>query len=605
MIEIKDDFYEVENYLMNCERVVVWGTGKAFRNTNEYFNCALYPKVEYFIETTPKQKQFLSKPIMSIQEGLNDKEKLEILVCSSYIDEIVQSLRENYNDKHIIIYPATSVIYNIAPRRHLKAFDTFLDQGISIQNEILNKDEWIGIYIHNWKSWIAPYYCLALGILLKAKGMNVRFIYDDIEDKHALYYEEYLRNTGYLLNKIKEKWDIPFDQLSSVRKEILNGGQKSSIENIVEFSLVSYTRRLIHEDKEKNQDNLNIIRSNCSELAEILNHYLDLYKFKTVFALTNLHYALGVVEEICKSKQIHTTSAELMRGGYSYSVNGPAIRQNDIPQIVNLLREEEKRELIRIADKHICSVGVETDDAPFDFDYVLIPLNIYWDSAAYANEDIFNNDYLKWLGETIEFILENTEHIKVVVRQHPHEKIHGTGQDLIQFLREKFGGNQRFVLIDYNNDISTYRLIMHSKVILPNTSTIGLEAICLNRPVITKSKVYYADQEICTVSKTRDEYFLKIKRDVEKIGIEPAINFEKAKLYLALSLLNRVKTNFTHHYFNMTSWISNESLDSLYQECCENGVFSVFEEKAPILITQIRSKLLGDKIKLHFTDEDI
>lgn len=605
MIEIKDNFYEVESYVINCERLVVWGTGMVFRRTNENFSFSLLNKIEYFVETRPTQEEYLFIQVKSINEFLKEQGKLEILICSSFTDEIVDFLKENINNRHIVLYLATTLLDNNVARLHFNEFENFLDQGVTTQTPIKNKQEEIGVYIHGWKSWIAPYYCLTLGVLLKARGLNVRFIYDDIEDQHNVNYEEYLQITSYFLHKIKNKWGIPFDQLSTITKQAISKDQKRRIEKVIDFSMISFTRKLPISYRKEKQHDLDIIRDNCFELAEIMNQYFSLYKFQTVFAVTNLHYALGVVEEICQSKHIHTTSMELIRGGCSYSVNGPAIHQNDIPELILLLNNNERKEFISIANKHIDSVVLDIDSAPFQFNYVLIPLNIYWDSAAYAKDDIFNNNYLKWLVETIEFILENTENIKVVVRQHPHEKVHRTGQDLVEYLKIKFGGNQRFIFIDYNNNVSTYCLIMHSKLVLPNTSTIGLEAICLNKPVITKSKVYYADQEICMVSRNKDAYFSNIKQAIENDHLDLVINIEKAKLYLALTLLNRIKTKFTHHQANMTSWIINESLESLYNECCKNGVFDVFIDKTPILLTQIRSKLLSNKIKLHLNDEDI
>lgn len=591
MIELKDDFFEVESFLLNCNRIALWGTGQVFIQTNEHINGTLFNKVEYFIETNPSQDNFLSKPVKSIYEYLEEEDELEILLCSSYIDEIVEFLKGINTDKKVTLYSAMSVLLNNAAHSYFHAFDQFLDKDIAIKTSVVNNENKVGIYIHNWKSWIAPYYCLTLGVLLKIRGMDVRYIYDDIDDQQATNYVEYLQNTSYLLMKIKQKWDIPFDQLSSITKKTLNCDQVKKITGVVDFSKVSYTRKLF--DQEPFGDKLVQISNNCFELAERLNNYFDTHQFDTVFAVTNLHYSLGVVEEICQSKNIHTTSGEIMRGGYSYSVTGPSIRQNDIPKVIPLLNEEEKNKLITIANSHMNKVTSEFGDSPFNFSYILIPLNIYWDSAAYSNDDVFDNDYAKWLEETIGFILNNIMYIHVIVRQHPHEKVHGTGRDLIDYLNEKFGDNQRFRMIESNDDISTYRLAMHSKLMLPNTSTVGLEAMCLNIPVITKSNVYYADPEICKTSQNREEYFSNIKRVVEAKQFNPsiniAINIEKAKLYLALTLINRIKTNFTHSNFNMTPWICNETLESLYYECSENGVFDAFEYKEPVLLKQVRS----------------
>ncbi len=135
-------------------------------------------------------------------------------------------------------------------------------------------------------------------------------------------------------------------------------------------------------------------------------------------------------------------------------------------------------------------VPTTESDMPVEVD-ILIPLNILWDAASLGRNQFFESPFY-WLCETIDYILKYTN-AKVAVRQHPGErryKQYGTGKILGEYLRDKFGNYSRFKFIACDENINTYLMIKKCKVVLPYTSTVGLEAALMGKKVILESNVY-------------------------------------------------------------------------------------------------------------------
>ena len=156
------------------------------------------------------------------------------------------------------------------------------------------------------------------------------------------------------------------------------------------------------------------------------------------------------------------------------------------------------------------AVGEARDLADYD---VVIPLNIFWDVSALGRNRLFDSPH-DWLVQTISYILENTL-FSVAVRQHPHEvkfKQFATGDLLGKDLTARFGKYSRFRFINSEEKVNTYRLIERARVVLPYTSTLGIEAALMGKPVIVESNVYYADQPFVYKAESVDDYFEHIER---------------------------------------------------------------------------------------------
>jgi len=144
---------------------------------------------------------------------------------------------------------------------------------------------------------------------------------------------------------------------------------------------------------------------------------------------------------------------------------------------------------------------------------VLMPLNMFWDVASLGVERIFPSPF-EWLDQTIEHILDNTQ-ASVAVKQHPRERQFErfkTGSRLGSTLETKYGKNPRFKFFAAADPVNTYSLMENSRLVLPYSSTLGMEAALMNKKVLTCTDVYYAGQSFVENAATKAEYFEKINR---------------------------------------------------------------------------------------------
>ena len=148
---------------------------------------------------------------------------------------------------------------------------------------------------------------------------------------------------------------------------------------------------------------------------------------------------------------------------------------------------------------------------------ILFPLNILWDAASLGRNQFFDSPFY-WLRDTIDFLLNSTDAV-VGVRQHPRERVFkqfGTGDKLGEYLIKRFGHHPRFYFISCDEKINTYLLIENCKIVLPYTSTVGIEAAMMGKTVILESNVYYNNQPFVLTARSKEDYFQKIKKAYEK-----------------------------------------------------------------------------------------
>ena len=170
---------------------------------------------------------------------------------------------------------------------------------------------------------------------------------------------------------------------------------------------------------------------------------------------------------------------------------------------------------------------------------IILPLNILWDAAALIRNRLFSTPY-NWIVETVDFILLQTE-ATVAVRQHPHERKYeqyATGTRLGRSLQKKFGNNSRFIFYSSTDRINSYKLVEQSKVVLPYTSTIGIEAALMGKHVIMESNVYYVDQPFVTKAESKEDYFNKIQTAL-RTPLTATVGSAAEKGWLLYYLLNK------------------------------------------------------------------
>ena len=193
------------------------------------------------------------------------------------------------------------------------------------------------------------------------------------------------------------------------------------------------------------------------------------------------------------------------------------------------------------------------DDLRYD---IFVPLNIRWDSAALGRQRAFPS-VAEWLDAVLTWVATKPG-VSICIRQHPRERLDfAKGSDNLGPLLERhatLGERLRFVAAD--EPLNSYDFLRHARVVLPHTSTVGIEAALLGLPVILGTAVYYEDLGFCDKASTRDEYFALLDSALAG-GKKPSLE-QRDNAALAYYLTQRcafMQTVFTAHPDDFQTWV--------------------------------------------------
>jgi hypothetical protein len=175
---------------------------------------------------------------------------------------------------------------------------------------------------------------------------------------------------------------------------------------------------------------------------------------------------------------------------------------------------------------------------------LLVPLNISWDAAAINREDIFQSTH-----DRIKFLIDlAVKHgLKLTLRQHPMERIAAQKgeDDYFEIFNNIISKNTNITYISALDEVNTYDLLNKSRIVLPQSSSIGVEAGMLGIPVILGCPNYYDSFPFCVKAHTIEEYEYLIMKTLNH-GISPSQEaIESAKvLYYLVQNCNIFRTDF-------------------------------------------------------------
>jgi len=550
-------------------KYVIFGSGAGFELINYRFN--IVDNAEFFIETTPNLNEKHGKPVLSVDEFINMNDSYEeysILICNRFWKRMREEDRykklSNYTVIDIFNTMITDVLNkNIEMKQHYQQMESFIYKYRDIEVSPCDKKEKLLIMIQEWATTVIPYQQIALGMILRAKGINVEFLLNDqsyfgdtfLHDGVNEYQNELLIE---LLEAVQGVSGIPYYKLSAVNQIELDEQELKIMQRKLYFNKVWLMKSIVLNDESELLKN---VEHKWFNNARAIKGFLRNHDYNKVVTFTGIHFEFSILNELARLLGKEVYSYEYVRG-YTFSKSGPAVFQKDIRLMESKkLSQSQLSDFFEFADTHIKN-NFKFNTKSRDQKSVLIPLNIFWDSAAFGDHDVFGY-FDQWLVKTIEYILTNHS-VKVIVRQHPHERRFGTGKEVESLLKLKFGDHPFFEFIPACADVDSYELIENASVILPNTSTVGIEAALIGKNVIVKNDVYYADSGFVKKAESEMEYFQFISDALQqdqgfKLTDDKII---KAKLYFALIMHNSVDNSFGHLASDFGKWIE-ESWETL------------------------------------------
>lgn len=231
---------------------------------------------------------------------------------------------------------------------------------------------------------------------------------------------------------------------------------------------------------------------------------------------------------------------------------------------------------------------------------VVLPLNVEWDTAAVGLHRFYRDD-TEWALRTIAFLLERTD-IDVVVRQHPATRVFREGAKLMaDALTERFGHHPRFRFVSADEPVNSYKLLQAAVLVLPLSSTVGVEAVMLGKPIVMESTAYYAELPFAQVVGDEEAYFSRI---LECLRSPVELSSEQVALaeltYFFAAVVNVAKTNFTPIPDDFNHWAS-QSLDRLATEPALQLLVETFVGNRPAAAIRA-AQFLPDDVPSRRTD---
>jgi hypothetical protein len=118
--------------------------------------------------------------------------------------------------------------------------------------------------------------------------------------------------------------------------------------------------------------------------------------------------------------------------------------------------------------------------------------NVTWDSTLWAGNIAFN-DMFAWVDSAIKYFETNPQQ-QMIIRVHPAE-IHpstGTRYPMTEYIRTNHPNlAKNIALVPPGSTVNSYTLIDNADVVLIYSSTVGIEASALGKPVILSGGVHY------------------------------------------------------------------------------------------------------------------
>lgn len=482
-------------------------------------------------------KKIVSPNILKKEE----KGTFLVFILCNYVDEIKVQLEEmglKEGEDFVDVYsPLISYIRAKMLRESILLFEQFIGRipkNYFSSIPIIQKEK-IGLVCICEMNRNLIVYSLTLGLLLRARGYKVTFIIDSLKAFESYHYfeniEEVARNyVDAILPKIKKLCpDIEIMDIMQEGKVEINFEDKAYVSKMAVYVLrwfkARYREGLFKSYEKQNQKAEEIL----SYTLSYIKGFFTKNKFDVLCVYTGFHRHRGMYFYVGEKNGMRvSTYDDGRRGRMLFCTNGIAAHHDDIAKMFqnNYFNKEEKNFFSFLGEKAfekeknstIKDVGHHLQIVQYNnkldleqiYD-IIIPLNLAWDAAALGRDNIFKDD-MDWLRQTLRFIIDHTD-ASIMLREHPGQKKYNYYNyiDIPKELPIINLNKDRIFFVGAEDKINTYQYLERCKLVLPYTSTVGIEAAMMGKNVILHTDVYYDSAGIAYKALSIQDYFDAIK----------------------------------------------------------------------------------------------
>ena len=446
------------------------------------------------------------------------------------------------------------------------------------------------------------WYPIAQCIMLRYRGYDVSLIvdclysfddyiyFDGITDIASIYID-------YIVEKVKKKWpSFEVLKIDSKNKSKLDDEDIHMTEKYAPYVVKWLDSRKDEVFLTGDENRVNIAEGILQDTMVCIKKFFQDRHFDVINVYTGIHRHRCVYTYLGRKMGIRAATFDGDEKGVSLNeTDGISGWSCDIRKLIdgNYFTQNEKERLVNIAKKNFVKRANSTvEDEGYNYQRVgrqiitesydvIIPLNISWDSAALGLDYVFK-DEIEWLQKTLEFLMHNTN-VSVMVREHPAQskttEFHYRDYTKEVPIINKYPDRIRYAKAD--EDINTYQFIEKCKLVLPYTSTVGLETIIMGKPIVVHTNVYYR-KYVCSADNEND-YFKKIEN---YLTCTQKDDYCQEEVYLAyLFQMNHcIKTKWSECY---DEWLDN-TLEELNQTEGVDEIIDIIALGLPAIYHNVR-----------------
>lgn len=453
------------------------------------------------------------------------------------------------------------------------------------------------VIVTPWLDTGVPWFTLAVGLMLGARGESVTFAFDDQRfDDNSRRHRLVAWSLGRVMSGVARHF--PVVRVANITPSPSDDDADAAIARLARLNATWAMRGEIVE-----QGRAVIEHRNADRIAAAYGRIAAFFSerhFDMMFVPGGIFGISGLWARLASARGIRVATFDT--GGYEtvmLAADGLACQLQDVPRAFTTIRARADTNAaerddalaaarIEIAKRRAGSDAFESqviggaDGGEALQGGVLIALNSSWDAAALGPHKVFDGN-TEWIVETVRRLLDHSD-VPVIVRQHPAERlpIAHTTDDYAALLLQHFGTHPRLHFIAAADTVNSYALLQRVRAIIVHTSTIGMEAAAFGVPVVTGSTAYYSGLGFVNRADTRAEYDALLVAAAEgRLSVDPRQRENAELCFYVTQCCNWVFSVFNPADYRRWSVLP---LDRWYQEPAVQRMLEALATNTPVAV---------------------
>jgi hypothetical protein len=482
------------------------------------------------------------------------------------------------------------------------SFCRFLESVPDIHLEPKSGQSSALVFVSPWMGTAVPWYSIVFGLLYQRRRAVVTLLFDDLPHPNPVEAPEQIGHIEGVLKSLGKRFDI-------IRVSELPEALQADVDSSVVDEVARLNEAYLHRTGAKGDYADNLFRTALRRRVGRFRSVMNARSWGHVLLPNGIYGSSGLLRMLARQSGIRTATYDSGPGVMVLGTDSVAAHCLDLAKLFDAefsdYISENRRRAIDLGrrefelrrdgrDRFFYQKTTYKNDSVSESD-ILMPMNIFDDAAALGRNRFFRGPQ-EWILETVDFILNSTK-ATVRVREHPAARRLAREDVFGPLLLERFGRSSRFEFFACDQPVSTYSLLEKARIVLPHTSTVGIEAVFLGKRVIVESDAYYSGLGIVEKADSKTDYFDRIKSAVGSTKVTSEDECERAWLcYFFGQVANFISSEFTPQPVDFERWVELE-FEHIAQNPQVDQMVSVLLGGIPAWRIQSERVFNGERVK--------